>query len=74
MRQVFVSNRGDDTNNGLRVEAPIRSWRRLVQLSRDGVEWVFVEHEDTRKRLEKEAAAQRVRSTLERQRWEREHC
>ena len=56
MQQIFVSNHGNDSNDGRSRENPIKSWKRLMQLSRGGPEWVHVEGPATRARLEKEAA------------------
>ena len=41
MQQVFVSNHGVDANDGRSRENPIKSWKRLMQLSRGGTEWVY---------------------------------
>jgi hypothetical protein len=55
MQQIFVSNRGDDSNSGLSRDAPIYSWKRLLQLSRGNAQWVYIEGDYTRIRLEEEA-------------------
>ena len=50
MQQIFVSNRGDDSNSGLSRDVPIYSWKRLMQLSRG-----YMEGDATRIRLGEEA-------------------
>ena len=55
MQQIFVSNRGDDSNSGLSRDVPIYSWKRLMQLSRGNVRWVYMEGDATRIRLGEEA-------------------
>jgi hypothetical protein len=32
MQAIYVSNKGDDSNDGLTLQTPIRSWWRLMQL------------------------------------------
>ena len=59
MQSIFVSNKGDDANDGRSRESAIKSWKRLLQLSRGGTEWIFMEGPATRARLEKEAANMR---------------
>ena len=33
MQTIYVSNHGDDKNNGLTQEAAVRSWKRYMTLS-----------------------------------------
>jgi hypothetical protein len=60
MMQIFVSNAGDDTKDGLTRETAIKSWKRLMQLSRGNAEWVYMEDGATRERLEREAGSRHV--------------
>jgi hypothetical protein len=32
MRKIYVSDRGDDKNDGLTSTTPVRSWQRLIEL------------------------------------------
>jgi hypothetical protein len=57
MQQIFISNEGDDTRDGLTRETAIKSWKRLMQLSRGGTQWVLMEGNATEKRLDEEAVS-----------------
>jgi hypothetical protein len=56
MQQIFVSNTGDDANDGLSRETAIKSRKRLMKLSLGNAEWVLMEGKATQERLEAEAA------------------
>ena len=43
MKQVFISINGDDSKSGLTRAEAIKSWKRLMQLSKGDAEWVFME-------------------------------
>ena len=63
MEQVFVSINGDDSRSGLTREEAIKSWNRLMQLSKGNVEWVLMEGSITADSFMKEQigeAAERV--------------
>ena len=34
MQTIYISNHGDDTNDGITAETPVRSWERVVKLCR----------------------------------------
>ena len=36
MQIIYVSNHGNDDNNGQSLEMPVRSWARVVKLCRGG--------------------------------------
>jgi hypothetical protein len=50
MQQVYVSDKGDDKNDGLSLEAPIKSLKRLCVLW-SGRELVLMEGRETFNRL-----------------------
>jgi hypothetical protein len=56
VQQIFVSNNGDDSEDGLSRETAIKSRKRLMQLSVGNIEWVLMEGKATQERLEMEAA------------------
>ena len=56
IEQIFVSNNGDDSEDGLSRETAIKSRKRLMQLSVGDAEWVLMEGKATQERLEIEAA------------------
>ena len=41
MEQIFVSINGDDSRSGLTREEAIKSWKRLMQLSKGNAEWIL---------------------------------
>jgi hypothetical protein len=55
MERIFISNKGDDQKDGLSRENAIKSWKRLMEVSRGNAEWTYVEGNATRERLENEA-------------------
>ena len=54
MKQVFISINGDDSKTGETREEAIKSWKRLMQLSKGNAEWVFMEGALTEDSLMKE--------------------
>ena len=54
MKQVFISINGDDSKSALTREEAIKSWKRLMQLSKGDAEWVFMEGAATEDSLMKE--------------------
>ena len=54
MKQVFISINGDDSRRGLTRAEAIKSWKRLMQLSKGDAEWVFMEGAVTEDSLMKE--------------------
>ena len=63
MQQIFVSINGDDTNDGRSRDTAIKSWKRLMQLSKGNAEWVLMEGaltEDSFMREKIGEAAERV--------------
>jgi hypothetical protein len=63
MEQIFVSIKGDDSRSGLTREEAIKSWNRLMQLSKGNAEWVLMEGALTEDSFMKEKigeAAERV--------------
>ena len=54
MKQVFVSIKGDDSKDGETRKEAIKSWKRLMQLSKGNTEWVFMEGAVTEDSLMKE--------------------
>ena len=63
MEQIFVSIEGDDSKSGLTREEAIKSWKRLMQLSKGNAEWVLMEGKLTEDSFMKEKigeAAERV--------------
>jgi hypothetical protein len=58
MQRVFISDNGDDNNDGLIAHMPIRSWRRYLQLKTGHDEIVILgDSEKTILRLSEEIAA-----------------
>ena len=43
MKQVFISINGDDSRSRLTRAEAIKSWKRLMQLSKGDAEWVLME-------------------------------
>jgi hypothetical protein len=54
VKQVFISINGDDSKSGLTREEAVKSWKRLMQLSKGDAEWVFMEGAVTKDSLMKE--------------------
>jgi hypothetical protein len=54
MQRIYVSNDGDDRNDGLSDKTPVRSWRRVLMLCKGANEIHLMEDEATRIRLLKE--------------------
>jgi hypothetical protein len=54
VKQVFISINGDDSKSGLTREEAVKSWKRLMQLSKGDAEWVFMEGAVTEDSLMKE--------------------
>ena len=54
MKQVFISINGDDSKSGLTREEAVKSWKRLMQLSKGDAEWVLMEGAVTEDSLMKE--------------------
>ena len=54
MTLIYISNDGDDKNDGLTVATPIRSWNRVIELCEDNNEMVMMEGRSTIVRLEAE--------------------
>ena len=57
MQTIYVSNQGDDKNNGLTQEAAVRSWKRYMTLSRGNHELHLMEGDVTFQRLVEESQA-----------------
>jgi len=55
MKQIFVSNYGDDNNHGLGRSAPVKSRKRLYELCRGDTEMVLIEGSAIFERLMTEA-------------------
>jgi hypothetical protein len=55
MKQIFVSNYGDDNNHGLGRSAPVKSRKRLYELCRGDTEMVLIEGSAILERLMTEA-------------------
>jgi hypothetical protein len=53
MQQIFVSNSGNDENDGLTRQTPVRSWKRVTGL-RNNNEMFLMEGDSTLMRLKKE--------------------
>jgi hypothetical protein len=51
MKQIFVSINGDDSKSGLTRAEAIKSWKRLMQLSKGNSEWVLMEGDSTQDML-----------------------
>lgn len=54
METIYISDVGDDHNDGLSREKPVRSWRRAVLLRAGHNQMVLVEGNATLKRLSSE--------------------
>jgi hypothetical protein len=54
MQTIYMSNRGDDKNDGLKSESPVRSWKRAKELCKDNSELLLLEGPDTLIRLKQE--------------------
>ena len=57
MQTIYVSNKGDDKNDGLTTATPVHSWKRYMTLSRGNQELLLMEGEATFKRLKEEIDA-----------------
>jgi hypothetical protein len=57
MQTIYVSNHGDDKNNGLTQESAVRSWKRYMTLSRGNHELHLMEGDVTFQRLVEESQA-----------------
>ena len=64
MQAIYVSNYGDDKNNGLTEKTPVRSWKRYMTLSRGNQALILMEGRATMKRLLKKNAYSRRRNPL----------
>jgi hypothetical protein len=62
MQQIFVSNGGNDENDGLTRQTPVRSWKRVKALCKGNNEMFLMEGDTTLMRLKKQMdeAAERV--------------
>jgi hypothetical protein len=58
MTTIYISDKGDDKNDGLTQQTPIRSWHRYLKLKtgNDGIV-ILGDPEKTIRRLKKEIAA-----------------
>ena len=65
MKQVFVSINGDDSKTGETREEAIKSWKRLMQLSKGNAEWVFMEGQPTQAMLVSEKVKDEARMIKE---------
>jgi hypothetical protein len=54
METIYISDIGDDNNDGLSREKPVRSWRRAVLLRAGHNEMVLIEGNATLRRLTSE--------------------
>jgi len=54
METIYISDIGDDNNDGLSREKPVRSWRRAVLLRAGHNEMLLIEGTATLKRLTRE--------------------
>jgi hypothetical protein len=54
MQTIYVSNNGDDKNDGLTAQTPVHSWRRYMALSRGNHALHLMEGDATFKRLKEE--------------------
>jgi hypothetical protein len=50
MQTIYISNYGDDKNDGITAETPVRSWERVVKLCRGG-QAIYPMEADTLSRL-----------------------
>jgi hypothetical protein len=49
MRKIYVSDNGNDKNDGLTDKTPIRSWQRFMDLCEGNDEIIIMGHADTGK-------------------------
>ena len=49
MRKIYVSDNGNDKNDGLTGKTPIRSWQRFIQLCEGNDEIIIMGDADTGK-------------------------
>ena len=54
METIYISDIGDDNNDGLSREKPVRSWRRAMLLRAGHNEMVLIEGNATLRRLTSE--------------------
>ena len=54
MTLIYISNDGDDKNDGLTIATPVRSWERVMALCDGNNEMVMMEGRSTIERLEGE--------------------
>ena len=47
MRKIYVSDGGNDKDDGLTAKTPIRSWRRFIQLCEGNDEVIIMGNPDT---------------------------
>ena len=47
MRKIYVSDNGDDKNDGLTEKTPIRSWQRFLKLCEGNDEIIIMGNADT---------------------------
>jgi hypothetical protein len=47
MRKIYVSDSGDDKNDGLTEKTPIRSWQRFITLCEGNDEIIIMGNADT---------------------------
>jgi hypothetical protein len=47
MRKIYVSDSGNDKNDGLSAKTPIRSWQRFIQLCEGNDEIIIMGDADT---------------------------
>jgi hypothetical protein len=62
MLTIYVSNSGDDENDGLSRDKPVRSWRRVQTLSDGNTEMHLMEGDFTLLRLKAEIDDQQRRT------------
>jgi predicted ATP-dependent Lon-type protease len=49
MRKIYVSDSGNDKDDGLSAKTPIRSWQRFIQLCEGNDEIIIMGNADTGK-------------------------
>jgi hypothetical protein len=54
MTLIYISDDGDDENDGLTIATPVRSWKRVMQLCEGNNEMVMMEGSRTIERLKAE--------------------
>jgi len=69
MQQIFVSNSGNDENDGLTRQAPVRSWKRIKSLCKGNNEMFLMEGDATLMRLQKKLMRLRREEILARCLW-----